>query len=300
MEKEKSSGAFLGRFEAMAKKCIRFIHLRSPEFPKRLKVIPDSPYCLYVKGNLPDPKRPTCGIVGARACSAYGKKETVRFSGSLSKNGIQIISGMAVGIDSVAAKAAIDAGGPSYAVLGGGADVIYPRENTELYYRIITTGGGIISEYPPGTPPMAWQFPQRNRIISGLSDRLLIMEARKRSGTLSTARHALDQGKDVLALPGRVGDPLSEGCNLLIFDGAGILIAPEYLYLMEETCFENTEISGKSEQGLLKYLSCEPRSADDIAKEAGLDIIQVTSELSALEIEGLAEEITKDFYVRTN
>ena len=217
------------KIEELQKKGIRFLHYESEDFPEKLKLIPDPPYCLYLLGHLPDPDLPSVGMVGARACSDYGKKMAFRYGGVLAAGGVQIISGLAAGIDSVSAKGALSVGGKTFAVLGSGVDVIYPAENMGLYYEIIASGGGIISEYPIGTQPIPWQFPLRNRLISGLSDRLLVMEAKERSGTLITVRYALDQGRDVFALPGRVTDKTSQGCNRMIADGAGILLSPEYL-----------------------------------------------------------------------
>ncbi|MCF0143440.1 MAG: DNA-protecting protein DprA [Parasporobacterium sp.] len=206
---------------------IRFIHPDSPEYPGRLKVLKDMPFSLYVKGELPDDSLPSVAIVGARACSEYGRKYARDAAAKMAYEDVQVVSGLALGIDSVCAEEVLRAGGKTFAVLGSGVDVIYPRDNISLYYEIIMNGGGIISEYPLGTRPIGWQFPHRNRLISALGDAVLIMEARMRSGTLSTAGHALDQGKDIFALPGRVGDSLSEGCNMLIQDGAGILIDME-------------------------------------------------------------------------
>lgn len=323
---EKKSGNFLKRLDKMKNKGMDFIYFVSEAFPERLKAIPDHPWCLYVKGKLPDPAAPSCAIVGARACSEYGKKQTVEFSSILAGYGIQIISGMAAGIDSIAQKAAIDAGGATFAVLGSGADVIYPVENMGLYYEIISSGGGIISEYPPGTAPLAWQFPHRNRIISGLSDKLLIMEARKRSGTLTTARHALDQGRDICVLPGRITDPLSEGCNELIYDGAGICLSPRYILndllwnkesrsqessaFYEKSshadakekkgapvCAPNNTAPAASRENILKYLSSTPRCTDEIAGKANVSIEEAAINLAALELEGLVKEVSKDFYV---
>ena len=304
---QNESGDFLRRLEKIKASKTDFVYYESEDFPEKLKTIPSPPYCLYVKGRLPNPNLAACAIVGARACSEYGKKEAVRFSSALAERGVQIISGMASGIDSIAQKAAIDADGSTFAVLGGGVDVIYPASNRQLYYDIIAAGGGIISEYPPQTAPAPWQFPFRNRIISGLADKLLIIEARKRSGTLSTARHALDQGRDIYALPGRVTDPLSEGCNDLIFDGAGILTDPGYIindFFFKDApskrllSGENKDREDIDETGILKYLSYHAQGADEIAKKAQMSIEDVTVKLAVLELEGRAKEVGKDFYVK--
>ena len=174
-----------------------FIPWTSPQYPERLRHIPDPPFALYVKGELPCEEVPTVAIIGARACSEYGKAVAAQFGRQLGAVGVQIISGMARGIDGIAQKAALDINGKSYAVLGCGADVCYPPESNVLYEQLCLKGG-VISEYPPGTEAKSGFFPMRNRIISGLADLLLVVEARKRSGTYITVTRALEQGKDVL------------------------------------------------------------------------------------------------------
>ncbi|MCF0230096.1 MAG: DNA-protecting protein DprA [Parasporobacterium sp.] len=286
---------------------IRFIHYGGPDYPEAFAVLPDCPYSLYVKGNMPDPEYPSVGIVGSRQCSGYGKEMTLKYAQTLAANGVQIISGMAAGVDSFAARGAIEAGGRTFAVLGSGLDVIYPAQNIELYYQIILNGGGVISEYPMGTAPAGWQFPHRNRLISALSDKLIIIEAGKNSGTLSTASHALNQGKDVFALPGRVTDPLSEGCNKMIADGAGVLLSPEYflddLYGADRRTWSEVKPSGRSmpcENGLqsivLKALSYEPATVDSIASAVKMHVTQVAEILTEMELSGLCIQVSKDCY----
>lgn len=197
-------------------------------YPKRLYHIPDPPRILYIKGEIPDDTMPGVSIVGARLCSDYGRYTARKFAYALAAAGVQIISGMALGIDGVSHKAALDAGGRTFAVLGCGADICYPEQNRNIYEQI-QTQGGLLSEYPPGTMPCAGLFPRRNRIISGLAEILLVIEARKKSGTLITVDAALEQGREVYALPGRVTDALSGGCNRLIAQGAGIATSPEEL-----------------------------------------------------------------------
>ena len=199
-------------------KRIQFIPYFLKTYPEKLKYITDPPYALYVLGQLPDEKRKSAAIVGARNCTAYGEQMALQYGKSLAEAGIQIISGMARGIDGAGQRGALNSSwakesGVTYAVLGCGVDVCYPRDHIGLYMDIIEHGGGILSEFPPGTPPLAMNFPMRNRIISGLSDAVLVMEARVRSGSLITADMALEQGKDVYALPGPLDSPLSAGCN---------------------------------------------------------------------------------------
>ena len=191
-----------------------------PGYPEKLKVLESPPAGLYVLGKLPDPDRKTAAIVGARSCSVYGRRQARFFARALSARGIQIVSGLASGIDRAAHEGALEGGTQTFAVLGCGADVCYPRENFGIYRQIAQGGGGILSEFEPGSRPLGWHFPRRNRIISGLADLVLVVEARARSGALITADCALEQGKTVYAVPGRLEDPLSEGCNRLIFQGA--------------------------------------------------------------------------------
>ena len=210
----------------LAEKGIRFTSLEDRDYPERLRGIPDPPYALYYYGNLPAEESPSVAIIGSRNCSSYGRDQARIFSEKIAASGISVISGMARGIDGIAGRAAIHAGGRSYAVLGCGVDVIYPRENEQLYY-MLKEKGGVISENPPGTEPRAILFPMRNRLISGLSDAALIVESRRQSGTVITVDAALEQGKDIFAIPGRVCDSLSDGCNYLISQGAGIACTPD-------------------------------------------------------------------------
>ena len=217
--KERKSSDPEKTFAALEKMKIRFITRAHPDYPKRLQTIPDPPYALYVRGRLPDEEVPSVAVIGARMCSEYGRYMARTFGTELAQAGIQVISGMALGVDSIAQKGALQAGGASFAVLGCGADVCYPPENRDLYDNLLTSGG-ILSEYVPGTQPKRTLFPRRNRIISGLADAVLVIEARKKSGTLITVDMALEQGVDVYALPGRATDRLSDGCNELLKQGA--------------------------------------------------------------------------------
>ena len=197
-----------------------------PQFPERLSRIPDKPYALYFAGRLPQAEKRAVAVIGARECTAYGRYMAEQFGAAFAKAGIQVISGMARGIDGIGQTAALKEGGYSLGVLGCGVDICYPGENRELYETLLAVGG-ICSEYPPGTEPRAVLFPPRNRIISGLCDAVLVVEAREKSGTLITVDMALEQGREVYALPGRATDPLSGGCNRLIRQGAGLASSPE-------------------------------------------------------------------------
>ncbi len=225
---------------------IRIIPYSDESFPEKLRTIPDPPACLFVKGKLPDNNKPSVSIVGARMCSEYGRYASRQFGLGLAEAGIQIISGMALGVDGISQKAALKAGYPSYAVLGCSPEYCYPDGNRDIY-DMLCQNGGIISEYAPGTPPEARLFPMRNRIISGLSDIVLVIEARKKSGTQITVDMALEQGKEIFAVPGRITDRLSDGCNELIRQGAGIALSPEDIISSLGTINRSSYVGNNSE-----------------------------------------------------
>lgn len=298
------------QYEGILKRGIHIVTYDMEEYPKRLSFFSGMPYALYVKGKLPEEDLPTVAIVGARRCTPYGEKMAIEFAEGLALSGVQIISGMANGIDGAAQRAAICIGGQSYGVLGCGIDVCYPRENKGLYLDL-PVNGGILSEQPMGTPPLREFFPARNRIISGLSDAVLVIEAKERSGSLITADLALEQGKDVYALPGPVTSELSRGCHELIRQGAGILITPEELLkdmgIKKEVLSGITERKkGKIEKKLesdekLVYASIDlfPKTLGSLLAETGLKTEELMRLLGSLEIKGYIRELSKNYYVKT-
>lgn len=297
------------QYEAALSEGIRFIPYYMEEYPIRLKEHAGMPYALYVKGELPCEDMPTASIVGARKCTPYGEKMAVAFAEALAVSGVQVISGMARGIDGAAQRAAIQSGGSSFGVLGCGIDVCYPKDNKGLYMDL-PSHGGILSEQPVGTPPLREYFPARNRIISGLSDIVLVIEAGERSGSLITADIALEQGKDIYALPGPVTSNLSRGCHELIRQGAGILISPEVL--IEEIglefslpAAENSRNHGKNEKKLerkekLVYdaIGLFPKSLNMLLSEVGFQTTELMCILVSLEMKGMINEISKNYFVR--
>ena len=314
---------------------MHYIRRNSPDFPGRFEGISGSPEGLYVIGELPRDDQPTVGIVGARMCSRYGHETAYEFGRVLAGNGVQIISGLALGIDCYAQEGALAGGGKTFAVLGCGADICYPRSNREVYEKI-KTSGGILSEEEPGTPPLAYNFPKRNRIISALSDIVLVVEAKEKSGSLITVDFALEQGKTVYAVPGRVSDLLSCGCNCLIAQGAGIACSPEMILMELESQkmlskaarrsrkkrneeirrkFEDKMASGRSEEEAhgetsdLSGLSVEARAVYDLLDRdpVPLDILYrrtgqqpgtLASALYELQTRGLADECGRNHFVR--
>lgn len=212
-------------YEELKKKGLCFAWLGSREYPERLRNIPDTPFALFYKGRLPENEKLSVAIIGARDCSQYGSYVAKELGQYLGEQGVQVISGMARGIDGIGQQAALKAGGASFGVLGCGADICYPESNRALYEELIRRGG-VLSAYPPGTLPVSRNFPPRNRIVSGLADAVVVIEARSKSGTLITVDMALEQGKEVYVVPGRVTDRLSDGCNRLLKQGAGIFLSP--------------------------------------------------------------------------
>ena len=203
-----------------AKAGLQVLTYDSPLYPRRLKAIYDPPIVLYYRGTLPDfDKLPTIGVVGTRHTSVYGRQAAKRLGGEIAAAGGLVVSGLAEGIDGAAMEAALSAGFPAVGVLGCGADVVYPRKHKALFQETERLGC-ILSEYAPGSPPLGWHFPRRNRIISGLSCGVVVVEAPERSGSLLTAKHALEQGRDVFVVPGNVDMESFRGSNRLLRSGA--------------------------------------------------------------------------------
>ncbi len=222
------------------RKDIGILPFNHPKYPRRLRNIPDPPVVLYYVGNLPDfEERPAIAVVGTRKASAYGLNAARSLSRELAASGVLIISGGAAGIDTSAMEAALEADMPTVGVLGCGVDVVYPRNNRRLFTRV-TQNGCLISEYPPGTPPYAWNFPKRNRILSGISNGVLVVEAPEKSGALITAEYAIEQGKELFVVPGNIGVKVSVGSNALLREYAAAVccgwdIVRDYISLYPKT-----------------------------------------------------------------
>lgn len=292
--------------ETLNNQKIRSITYDSKEYPERLRKLPNMPREIYVRGKLPDDQKPSIAIVGARMCSAYGRIQAFHYANILSQAGIQVISGLACGIDSEGHRGALEGGTPTFAILGSGVDVCYPTRNKGLYERIIRENGGIISEYLPGTPALNYHFPARNRIISALADIVLVVEAKVKSGSLITAQHALEQGKSVYAIPGPVNEHLSEGCHKLIYDGAGIAYSPEVL-LAEWGILGNFNEKEETKEKIIlaselklvySCLDLRPKAFNDFVKETGFPPEKVSNFLLELELMGLIKETGRHYYVK--
>ena len=284
---------------------IRYITPFDEEFPEKLKYIPAAPDGLYVKGKLPDPFTKSVAIIGSRDCSEYGLMTAKYFAEVLSDAGVQIISGMARGIDGIAQRTAMKAGHATFGILGGGVDIVYPKSNKDIYEGILEKGG-LISEFSPGTAPIARQFPSRNRIIAGLADLVLVIESKIKSGTGITVRRAIEQGRDVYAVPGRITDPLSAGCNKLIEDGAGVALSPERLLEILGVFTEKFEKFSekmpsrlaKREKMVYSGLDLYPKNLEELTHITGVDIPELLGILLQLELKGLIAECGKNNYIR--
>ncbi len=293
------------KYEKMCQQGNRIISVHDKAYPERLKNIDSYPYALFLRGKLPDEKKVSIAIVGARNCTAYGKEVARWYARELAKAGIQVISGMAYGVDSYAHKGAIEENVDTYAVLGCGIDICYPRENFELYMHM-SKQGGVISEYGPGVPGRAFQFPLRNRIISGLSDGILVVEARERSGSLITADMALEQGKDIFAIPGRIGDKLSEGCMNLIKEGAIPTLSPTdiienfHINMLSEQKRKRQEKVKLSanEQRVYDCVTLEEKHISTILDESNMIMAEAISLLVKLEMKGVIRQSVKNYYIR--
>ena len=271
-------------------KIVKFSPKKSP-FLAPLAHIPKAPQSIYVRGKLPETRIPTVSIVGSRKPTAYGREVAARISSELARKGVVIVSGLALGIDAIAHQAAIDAGGTTIAVLPNSVDKIYPRTNQGLAERIIESGGAVMSEYEPPTDFASWNLLARNRIVSGLADAVIIVEAASRSGTLATATHALAQGKAIFAVPGNITSPLSVGCNRLIQQGAIPLInsddvletiAPDLLKPQAQLALGDSPLESK----IIELLQSGLRDGDEIQMSAKADPAEFNQALTMMEING--------------
>ena len=292
-------------FEKIRKAGCALVCLHDPEYPALLAAIYDPPPLLYVKGTLP-PMPHSMAVVGARQATPYGRKVTQHLCRGLVQQGMVIVSGFARGIDEVAHQSTLAAAGHTLAVLGCGVDRIYPPEHKQLYHDIADRGA-LLSEFDLGTAPEPHHFPQRNRIISGLSLGCVVVEAAERSGALITARHALEQGREVFAVPGPIFSPSSAGSNRLIQSGAKLVtdtadILNEVQYAASQEKSEAPpppEIPlDEAEAVLCRFLSSEPKQIDQIIGESGQTAASVSGLLLTLELKGVIEKSQGQFYVR--
>ncbi|MBD2857583.1 DNA-protecting protein DprA [Spongiibacter sp. KMU-158] len=292
---------------------ISLLSLNQPAYPALLLEISDPPPLLFCRGRKALFDKPCIALVGSRRPSRTGERDAEAFGAALAEAGFCVVSGMALGVDAAAHRGALKAGGSSLAVLGCGVDVPYPRSNMELYKQLAISGQ-ILSEYPTGAPPLRHQFPRRNRLISGLSLGVLVVEAAERSGSLITARLALEQNREVFALPGSIHNPSSRGCNALIRQGAQlvetvaeiieafsgwVMIEPpqqkqEQLHLNDIDAVDNDT----PENEVYQHLDFEPQTLESLAQKSELPIAELLVQLSQLEMAGWAE-VRGTYWLRT-
>jgi DNA processing protein len=291
------------QLEDLRRRGIRILHAEHPEYPHLLTEASGRPTVLYIRGRLTPEDDRSIGIVGTRRSTSYGKGVTERISQELAVAGVTVVSGLARGIDAVAHHVALESGGRTVGVLGSGVDVIYPSEHRRLVERILERGA-VISEQPPGTKPDAPNFPARNRIISGMSLGVVVIEAPARSGALITANFAADQGREVFVVPGNVGNITSEGTNQLLRDGARIV--RDGVDILEDLGMANSQPAQLSlqlpvsaeEARVLGCLSSEPLHIDEIAEAANLPGREVAEALLMMELKGVVRNCGAQYYVR--
>lgn len=292
--------------DACEKGKIKILNISDVEYPEMLKYIPDPPLVLYVRGKIP--KSNTVAIVGSRKASGYGIETASKMAFNLALSDITIVSGMARGIDTAAHSGTLEAGGKTIAVLGCGVDVVYPPENKELMKRIAQSGA-IISEYPPGTPPATIHFPSRNRIISGMSLGTLVVEAGMKSGSLITAHLALEQGRDVFAIPGNINNYNSVGTNKLIKDGAKMVLNPDDI--LDELSFGIAPLEKKkkgkkknrvvgltnNEKKIVSILKIEDLYDEELSVKTSIELTVLYEILLDLELKGLVKKSINGKYM---
>ncbi|MCR5216869.1 MAG: DNA-processing protein DprA [Lachnospiraceae bacterium] len=327
------SGANYQAYCQLKKDKIQLVSVHQKAYPTRLLTIPNRPYLLYIKGELPKEQPYSVAVVGARTCTQYGETMAFQIGRQLAMAGVNVISGLAKGIDGAAHRGALSVeGGKTYACLAGGVDLCFPREHIAMYEEM-SERGGLISEYPPGMKPLAKHFPLRNRIISGLSDVVVVVEARERSGSLITVDAALEQNRMVMAVPGRMCDKMSLGCNQLLKLGAGIVTRPrdilemltqevfhedgygcyrmdeekeEALRCEEQSLKEQEKVKDHSllhslsaqEQMIYKVLDCTPKSINQITEESKMKIGMVIEALVSMEFKGFVKESARGSFER--
>lgn len=292
--------ALLNRYEQAG---IRLLTWDDAAYPARLKTLDQAPPVLFLRGQLDTADFWAVAIVGTRRMTAYGRQVADELARTLARSGVTVVSGLARGVDTVAHQAALSAGGRTLAVLGCGVDVIYPPENRRLAEKICQQGA-ILSDYPPGTQPESANFPPRNRIIAGLSQAVVVVEAGATSGALITAEFAAEQGRDVFAVPGTIYAPQSRGTNRLIQQGAHPLLSPrdvldaldmEQAILQRQT--RQVLPANDLEAQLLGLLSNEPLHIDEVSRQSGLPVSQISATLTMLELKGLIKQVGAMRYV---
>jgi DNA processing protein len=292
--------------QAMARHQAFLLTIDQPDYPALLKKTDDAPPVLFVKGSCELNAKPVVAVVGSRLATQYGKATAELLGRDLSSAGFLVVSGMARGIDSSAHRGALSAGEPTVAVLGCGVDVVYPPENLKLRDQIAACGA-VISEYPMGEGPLAGHFPNRNRIITGMSLGVVAVEARADSGVFSSVRWAADQGREVFAVPGPISSEASSGTNRLIKHGAKLVqsvndiieeLRPQMAGLRKTDLKQTAPRLGKEEEPIFELLSDQPRHVDSLAQQAQRSVTEVLRALFDLEMRGLVRQLPGKMYIK--
>ena len=277
----------------------------SPEYPTYLREVPNAPPLLYVHGALTEQDRLAVAVVGTRRLTSYGRQITRELVTGLVQQGVTVVSGLARGIDAVAHKTVLELGGRTIGVPGSGLDCIYPAENRPLAQQMREGQGAVISEYALGVQPEAKNFPPRNRVISGLSLGVIVVEAGEKSGALITANFALEQNREVFAVPGNVNSPVSKGPNRLIQQGAKLVLSVEDVLeelqlgrVVAQTAVQLALPESAEEAALLAHLSAQPVHVDELCRQTGLPTNQVGSTLTMMELKGIVQQVGGMRYVR--
>lgn len=305
LQQERKYPVWEKRFRSLQQRGIRFVWRGGAEYPKCLLELPDAPFALYIRGGLPKPEKPTVAIVGAREASYEGLELAETFGRQLAENGVQVISGLARGVDVTAQRGALQIpSGKIYGVLGTGIDVCYPRQHIETYMQIMKQGG-LISEYAPGTKSRPGFFAMRNRIISGLSDGILVIEARKNSGSLITAEAALEQGKEIFVVPGSILNPSYQGSNRLLQEGACLVMQVQDILdglgiLVDENISDkkkNLEVMLETPEKIVyAILGFDPIHISELTERTGLPVTEVMDSLGNLEQKRLIRMVGNHYY----
>jgi DNA processing protein len=291
--------------ERLARHGVAALTWHDDAYPRQLREVYDRPPVLYVRGALQPADEWAVAVVGTRRVSVYGRQVADEMARGLSSNRVTVVSGLARGVDAIAHRAALEAGGRTIAVLACGLDLVYPPEHKRLAEQI-SEQGALISDYALGTQPRSEFFPRRNRILSGVSLGVLVIEGDVKSGALITARQALEQNREVFAVPGSIYSPNSRGTNKLIQDGEAKLtltvedVLAELNLSMASHQIEMTEIlpADETESVVLRFLTSDPAHIDDVRRESGLPVAAVTSALAMLELKGLVRQVGRMNYVR--
>lgn len=282
---------------------IKLVAHCDPNYPENLKNIYDPPFLLYLRGDIREEDQISIAVVGTRRATNYGKTAARKLARELAREGITVVSGMARGIDTIAHEGALEEGGRTIAVLGCGVNITYPPENKSLMTEIIENGA-VVSEFPLGEKPLAQNFPRRNRIISGLSMGVLVVEAPSKSGALRTADYALEQGREVFSVPGSITNPYCRGSNKLLKEGAKMV--EDVSDIVEEFGFPRQKKTGPSsgfqisfqEKLVLDHISAEPVHIDDIMEKTGLSVPEIADILMRMQVKGMVRELPGKLFIR--